>query len=386
MEISTLLISGFGVRVPDGAPPLTSILTRPVEEVQSARRVSWHHSRPTSSRHQGDPVRLARKSREPCSPDPPTAPLPAKSVSARHRCPMGAKLHRRPCSLHVGGTTDDLSKMTPRGLLQVPRDRTALHEDARLARTWRTVLPAATLEPEFDGSLLEARPDDQPATAYDLFVAASLRAFDSSQRDTDQDHHPGDCADEADDAYEYQGGTGSSQKRVVHLLDASDRTQPVSPMIRSSSVKVGPATISCCALTATSSTQCSSTNSRIRNRHRCGSELGQEAPGESRQRHWTTPLLRATAQDAAWPRRRVRATATPLPRRYEHSRRVQLRSRRDAVACPSRRRPRGRAHSAPRKRVRVPARRRARQRQQGSKRTPRARPHRDRRVRAPPPR
>lgn len=70
-------------------------------------------------------------------------------------------------------------------------------------------------------ALLQACPDDQPAgaTAYDLFVAASLRAFDNSQRDTDQDHHPGDWAEEADDAYEYQDETGSSQKRVVHLLD-----------------------------------------------------------------------------------------------------------------------------------------------------------------------
>ena len=73
-------------------------------------------------------------------------------------------------------------------------------------------------------TLLEACPDDQPvgATAYDLFVAASLRAFDNSQRDTDQDHQRGEWADEADDAYQHLGSVtdiGISQRRVVHLLD-----------------------------------------------------------------------------------------------------------------------------------------------------------------------
>lgn len=72
-------------------------------------------------------------------------------------------------------------------------------------------------------TLLEACPEDQPAgaTAHDLFVAASLRAFDNSRRDTDQDHQPGEWADEADEAYEYRSpmaGTGGS-RRVVHLLD-----------------------------------------------------------------------------------------------------------------------------------------------------------------------
>ena len=73
-------------------------------------------------------------------------------------------------------------------------------------------------------TLLEACPDDQPAgaTAYDLFVAASLRAFDNSQRDIDQDHQRGDWANEADDAYQRLGSvtdTGNSQQRVIHLLD-----------------------------------------------------------------------------------------------------------------------------------------------------------------------
>ena len=73
-------------------------------------------------------------------------------------------------------------------------------------------------------TLIEACPDAQPvgATAYDLFVTASLRAFDNSQRDTGQDHQPGKWADEADDAYQYRGSmtdTDSSQERVVHLPD-----------------------------------------------------------------------------------------------------------------------------------------------------------------------
>ena len=71
-------------------------------------------------------------------------------------------------------------------------------------------------------TLLEACPDAQPAgaTAYDLFVAASLRAFDNGQRDTSQYHRPGQWVDEADDAYQgSMAGLDHRQKRVVHLLD-----------------------------------------------------------------------------------------------------------------------------------------------------------------------
>jgi hypothetical protein len=71
-------------------------------------------------------------------------------------------------------------------------------------------------------TLLEACPDAHSAgaTAYDLFVAASLRAFDNGQRDTGQYHQPGQWADEAYDAYQdSMASTDRSQKRVVHLLD-----------------------------------------------------------------------------------------------------------------------------------------------------------------------
>lgn len=70
-------------------------------------------------------------------------------------------------------------------------------------------------------TLLEACPNDQPAgaTANDLFVAASLRAFDNSQRDTDKDHEPGEWADEADEYHSSATSTGSSENRVVHPMD-----------------------------------------------------------------------------------------------------------------------------------------------------------------------
>jgi hypothetical protein len=72
-------------------------------------------------------------------------------------------------------------------------------------------------------TLIEACPDDQldGATAYDLFVAASLRAFDNGQRDA-QHHSTGEWADESNAAYEYMGSVadaGGARQYVVHLLD-----------------------------------------------------------------------------------------------------------------------------------------------------------------------
>jgi hypothetical protein len=90
--------------------------------------------------------------------------------------------------------------------------------DAALLATAHQVLIRVPLPARLSALLAACSPtEDTGAATGDLFVAAALRGFDNSSRDTDDSHAPGVWADTIEPAAGHPAG--EPQVRAVHLLD-----------------------------------------------------------------------------------------------------------------------------------------------------------------------